>query len=90
MPNKFFEYIAAGIPILVHKAHECAHWVNKCKLGIVLDSLDDIKDPDSFLKDADEYKPNVWAAQKEFSMENEVLNIVKLYEGLGVNLTVAD
>jgi len=42
IPNKLFEYMAAGIPIIVLNADECAEFVMQTGIGVVVNSMDDI------------------------------------------------
>jgi hypothetical protein len=41
-PNKMFEYIAAGVPIAVINAEECAKFVLENGIGIVVESLEEL------------------------------------------------
>ena len=39
LPNKLFEYISAGLPVIVNNAPEMRRVVNENKIGVVLDEL---------------------------------------------------
>ena len=41
MPNKIFEYMAGGIPILSSLSGECAHFLSKHQCGVTYTSSDD-------------------------------------------------
>jgi hypothetical protein len=77
MPNKLFEGIAAGIPCLVLNASECAELVKKHKLGIVIDSLDEI--PGIYHKH-EEYRKNVEAKRHLFTMETQLPTLERVYK----------
>jgi hypothetical protein len=77
MPNKMFEYIAAGIPCLVWNAKESGKFVEKYGLGIVVDSTSEI--PDVYYK-CEEYRRNVVEKRHDFTMEKQLPQLLELYE----------
>lgn len=87
LPNKFFEYIAAGLPILCSRAPEMANLVDKYGLGLSCDETDPkaiargiehILSPQNYKG----YKQNVLEAQIELSWENEEKKLIQLYKQL--------
>ena len=83
MPNKLFEYMAAGIPILVHNAAECADFVRRHKIGIVVEDLSDpvwLADMLGDVKIREECREAVMDLRGQFIMENQVPTILGLYD----------
>jgi len=77
MPNKLFEYIAAGIPVLVYNAEEAGRYVTEHGIGIVLEDLDEIQavyDRHIALRET------VNERREQLVMETQVDKIIKLYE----------
>lgn len=77
MPNKLFEYIAAGIPVMVYKADECAKFVSDHGLGL---ELLDLKDMQEAYPLHSAYREKVQEVRSQFVMETQVDIIVELYE----------
>lgn len=76
MPNKLFEFIAAGVPIISINGSEIQQFVERWQVGVSLDSLDEIP---SILGKHQELRRNVYFLQRRFTMENEVGKVVNLY-----------
>ncbi len=79
MPNKFFESIAAGVPILTCGAAEVAEWVAKYKIGVVLDSPEDIP---KVYADKDlqrKCRESVLRHRFQFCMEAQIRQLIDLY-----------
>lgn len=77
MPNKLFEFLMAGLPILVHGADEVAEFVTKHKLGVALDNLKSIP---KVYNDWPEWRFNVIASRSEFLMNSQIEKLSDLYE----------
>jgi len=77
MPNKMFEFIAAGIPCLVYKADEAAEFVTKHKLGVVVNSLDEIP---KIYDQHELYRRIVQEKRHQFTMKSQVDKIQGLYK----------
>jgi len=79
LPNKLFEYIAAGIPIVAMKATETANFVKQHNIGIVINNLYEmIGLYDTYQK----YKENVIKARELITMEAQVKTIETLYRSI--------
>jgi len=76
MANKLFEYITAGIPIIVHEASEMAEFVTRHELGVVIEHYSDI--PKIYDKHA-HFRKIVASKQKEFTMETQLEKLEGLY-----------
>jgi hypothetical protein len=76
MPNKVFEYLAAGLPVIVVNAKAAGEFIEKNGFGVVLNSYRDIR---TVFDRSAEFKANVMAKRKDFTMENQVGTIMDLY-----------
>jgi len=79
MPNKLFEYMAGGIPIIALNCKEVAKFVEKHKVGIAVNSIEEIKER---WDERAECQKNVFAKRFEFSMENNIHVLEDLYKEL--------
>jgi hypothetical protein len=80
-PNKLFEYIAAGLPVMVHDAKQAGEWVQDMGVGVVINSVDDAV---KAYPRADEFKEKVLEVREKFVMENEVKKLEPLFQKLMV------
>lgn len=78
-PNKLFEYLAAGIPIIALNCTEVAKFVRKHEVGIVVKSIQEIKDR---WDERMECQKNVFLKRFEFTMEKHIHILEELYEEL--------
>lgn len=79
MPNKLFEYIAGGIPVIALNCSEVAKFVKKHKVGIAVKNIQEIKDR---WDERAECQKNVFAKRFEFSMEKHIHILEELYKKL--------
>ena len=79
MPNKLFEYIAAGIPIIAMNAKVAGEFVEKHGLGISVSSVDEIK---ARWKEHRQFRRNVAEHKYDWCMENHISVLEDLYRGL--------
>lgn len=77
MPNKLFEYMAAGIPIIALNAKETGKFVEKHGVGIYVKSIDEIK---SRWCERDKCQRNVFLKRNQFSMEKHIGTVIDLYK----------
>ena len=83
LPNKFFEYIMAGLAVCVTEVPEMGRLVREYELGVTLPSLDpaviasviNALDPETI----DRYKRNALAAARELCWEQESERLLKAY-----------
>lgn len=75
LPNKLFEYTAAGIPtIAVGYVEEVKKFIRKYKVGIVIDDLNKIE-----LPDPREFKKAIWDLRPHLTMEKQIYKLEELY-----------
>ena len=67
--NKFFEYIAAGIPIIVINSRIMGDMVEKYGIGV---SIKDARDIPDIYEDSEKYRAKVQEIRFDFSMENHI------------------
>lgn len=90
LPNKLFDYIQAGIPVLVSPFPEMQKIVNKYEIGTVYDH----KNPQELAKKITEifelknryqkWKDNTTKAAQELCWENEEKILIEIYTQLGL------
>lgn len=79
MPNKLFEYLAGGIPIIALNCGEVAKFVRKHKVGIVVKSIEEIKDR---WDERVECQKNVFLKRFDFTMERHIGILENFYKEL--------
>jgi glycosyltransferase involved in cell wall biosynthesis len=79
MPNKLFEYMAAGIPIVSLNASEVSKFVKKHKVGITVKSLKELKER---WDEREECQSNVLKIRHKFTMENNIGQLDALIKDL--------
>ena len=82
MPNKIFDYVAAGLPVLVYNAKEPGEYVEKHGLGISVEAEtceEGVRKIVGRYHEHVDYRKTVKALQKEHAMETQVETLVSLY-----------
>ena len=77
MPNKLFEYITAGIPVIALYMNEVGEFIKEHELGVVIESVKDIP---KIYDQHEYYREKVKEKRHLFTMETQVAKIEKLYE----------
>jgi glycosyltransferase involved in cell wall biosynthesis len=86
LPNKLFDYIQAGIPVLCTNIVEVAKIVQSWQIGMVINSLDRHELAETInhmLIDKDQinlWRENLAKAAGELCWENEEKKLLKIYE----------
>jgi glycosyltransferase involved in cell wall biosynthesis len=70
LPNKLFEYLASGIPVLVYNAKACAEIIEKYKIGIAIRDLTTLKEKE-FLESYEILVKSVVKKRRYFALENQ-------------------
>jgi hypothetical protein len=76
-PNKLYEYIAAGVPVVVWNAKHCGKIVRENGLGIEIESLDELRDRWS---EHTKYRKNLLNVRGKFCMEENIWVLENLYD----------
>jgi glycosyltransferase involved in cell wall biosynthesis len=81
LPNKAFEYVGCGLPILTLGHRALARLVTEEGVGVSLDSLDDV---DARLRELDvaRLRRRAAEARARFTVEANVGRLVELYEAV--------
>ena len=88
LPNKFFDYIHAGIPVLSSKALEIKAIMEKYNIGTFIESFDPVEiaatiiDIPMHQEMYNQWKQNTVAAAHEFNWENEEKVLIHLMNNL--------
>jgi glycosyltransferase involved in cell wall biosynthesis len=86
LPNKMFEYLMAGIPVLTSNLFEMKRLVESYKVGIVADdnTVDGVKRSveASLLQNYHEIRDNLLRVKKEFCWENQEKILLDVYRAL--------
>lgn len=77
MPNKLFEYLAAGLPVMVHQSKLVEEFVKEEGIGVVVDSPDDVV---KAFPTASKYKENVLKARQKWCLEEQIYRLTNLYD----------
>jgi len=79
MPNKLFEYMAGGIPIIALNAKEVGTFVEKHGIGISVKTIDEIKER---WDERERCQRNVFLKRYEWTMEKHIHIVEDLMKGL--------
>jgi glycosyltransferase involved in cell wall biosynthesis len=86
LPNKFFEYIMAGLPVVTSNIDTLQYYVDKYQLGMTTDP-NDIRAISDVLthihhnrNQLKEWQRNTLKAAKELNWNNEVQKLMKIYD----------
>lgn len=86
MPNKIFEYLMAGLPVIVSGLYELKKFVNGNNVGVVIDenSTRDLSDAIEKIgtKDLSVYSKNIELVREEFNWKNQELTLLEIYRAL--------
>lgn len=83
LPNKLFEYMAGGLPILCMNAELCGEMVESLGIGIHVKTIEELK---RRYQEKDKCRKNVFLKRHEFEMEKHTHVLDELYENLTGNL----
>ena len=78
VPNKMFEYIAAGVPMLVLNSKRAGNFVEKYSMGFNL-KYPDMRYPDIRKLNSEKYRKNTMKCRDEFWMEEHIKLLEDLY-----------
>ena len=86
LPNKIFDYILGGLPVVVSNLKEMSKLVNRYNVGYTIDPEDE-KEVLSLLKDFNEntkkqFIPNLERVAKKYCWENQEKVLINIYKSL--------
>jgi hypothetical protein len=76
MPNKVFDYMAAGVPTVAINAKETGDFITKHDIGISVDSLEELKDR---WGEERRCRKNLIKKRQQFVMDNHISKLEDLY-----------
>lgn len=79
LPNKLFDYVAAGLPVLVVNAKEAARFVTENRLGVAIEKPEEFKRVKAELV---ALREGIWTRRKEFTRERYIKPLLALYDRL--------
>lgn len=85
LPNKFFEAVAAGLPMVISDGEEFRPLVQQFRLGALFDPADEtaaLAAVTEVLRNNGRYRESVKAAAEELSWQRESLAYVRVYQNL--------
>ena len=85
--NKEQEYLACGLPLIIFGAPATAKWVEKHKVGLCFDKIEDIT-PDILDNNYDQLKANVDKLRPSLAMEQYIYIVEELIDKLYYNFEV--
>lgn len=81
LPNKMFEYMAAGLPMICMNAPDVSAFLNATGMGVTVNDVKEIPDAMQYMRDH-RYRRRVWDNRWNWAMETQVGKVTKLYEDL--------
>ena len=81
LPNKAFEYVGCGLPVITLRHRALARLVEEEQIGVVLDRVEDLS---AALADVDvpALRRRVAAVRDRFTVEGNMGQIIELYDEL--------
>ncbi len=77
MPNKLFDYIAAGVPSVCIGAAESSELVEQHGFGITVESIDELAER---WREHRQCRAKLWKARRALSMDAHIHSLERLYE----------
>ena len=73
LPNKLFDYLAAGLPIAARNTRSVSNFIKENKVGIIYDDVRDLVS--KIMNSSNSFKFD----KKKFVMENHIAKVINLY-----------
>lgn len=77
LPNKLFEYLAAGVPVVSINAKASAEIIEEYDIGITVESIEELAEQWALHRPK---RTNVIKCRKDFTMEKHIHKVEELYE----------
>jgi glycosyltransferase involved in cell wall biosynthesis len=85
LPNKVFEYIACGLPVLAFKHKNIMTHLTRYNVGLVFDTLDEMASQLQNKKNTQNVKGNVLNTRCKFTVEKNINTIIQYYKEIGAS-----
>ena len=80
LPNKVFEYVACGLPVLTFKHKNIMSFINQHNLGLVFDDLDEMAYKLQNVDNIRHVKRTVLNKRHEFTVEKNIHRLIQYYK----------
>jgi glycosyltransferase involved in cell wall biosynthesis len=80
LPNKVFEYVACGLPVLAFKHENMMSFLNQHNVGFVFDNMDEMASKLQNLDDVKSIKETVLDKRYEFTVEKNIDRLIQYYK----------
>lgn len=77
LPNKLFEYVASGVPVVAINAAHCSEWLDRYGIGITVKSMEELRDR---WREHTEVRKHLLKVRGELVMEKHIHVLEELYE----------
>ena len=78
-PNKLFEYLSAGVPVVALHARECGAWLKQRGVGIEVESLEELC---ARWGEHTEIRKTILKNRQQWTMDGHISELVDLYASL--------
>jgi glycosyltransferase involved in cell wall biosynthesis len=85
LPNKVFEYIACGLPVLAFKHKNIMAYLTRHNVGLVFDTLDEMASQLQNRKKIRNVKGNVLNIRCKFTVEKNINTIIQYYKEMSAS-----
>ena len=86
MPNKLFEYVMAGLPVIVSDVKEMSEFVQSNNIGLVVNNNEieslNYAINEMISKDLNTFRVNIKRVARQNSWEHQEINMIKVYKKL--------
>jgi len=79
LPNKMFEYMAAGLPMICMNAPDVSNFLSATGMGVTVTDVKEIPDAMAYMRDR-KFRARVWKQRFNWTAETQIGKVVKLYE----------
>jgi len=79
LPNKLFDYLAAGLPVAIRRTHAAANFIKTNRVGFIYNDIEELAG--KVARSSGNYKIDI----QKFIMENHIHHVVNLYDNISSN-----
>jgi len=84
LPNKIFEYIACGLPVLAFPHKNIKKFLHRYNVGLVSDNVDEMI-PQLQNGNTENIRRNVLNSRQKFSIEKNISKVISFYKNIQLN-----
>jgi len=79
LPNKLFEYMCAGLPMICMNAPDVSQFLMATGMGVTVNDVKDIPDAMQYMRDR-KFRKTVWTNRWSWTQESQIPKVTWLYE----------